>query len=244
MKISFNILAVLFLFSFSFFLGCGPTTYTTDRYEFSKYTPTESKQTKDNITIERVDLKEIPVEFKMVVQGCNAQGQSLVDNENKPYMVEEFIIPKNGLLEKLLITNNTDHVIRLSNTVIVAFDPSGNQYQVLSKDEIKAQLQLGRACPSTNQLINRLSTVKFFDRNTELLPNMTTAGFLYYMPQDWHIPGTWKLTIYDFPVETEASGVVKKTISFDFRTVLKKYKDTYKKEFMGNAQLLSSEEVQ
>ncbi|MHB1685950.1 MAG: hypothetical protein ACYCVH_01010 [Ignavibacteriaceae bacterium] len=233
----------LFLFLLFGFVGCGASTYTTDRYEFSPYSPTESKQTKENITIERVDLKKMPAELTMVVQGCNASGQLLVNNLNQPYMVDEYIVPKNGLLEKLLITNNTNHVIRFNNTVMVAFDPAGNQYPIMSKDEIKAQLQQERPCPSTNQLINKLNTIKFFDRNTELLPNMTTAGFIYYMPQDMRIPGTWKLTIYDFPVETDASGVVKKTIAFDFRSVEKKFKDTYKKEFLGQPERISTEEV-
>jgi len=244
MKIFNNIFVVLFLFTFSLlFIGCGASTYTSDRFEFTPYSSTEAKQTKENITIERVDLKEIPAEFKMVVQGCNAAGQTLVNSDNTPYMVNELVIPKKGLLEKLLITNNTNHVIRLNNTVMVAFDPSGNQYPIMSKDEIKAQLQQERYCPSTNQLINRLTTIKFFDRNTELLPNMTTAGFIYYIPQDWKIPGTWKLTIYDFPVETEASGVVKKTIAFDFRTVVKQFRDTFKKEFLGQPERISTEEV-
>ena len=236
----------LALFSISSLIvitGCGPSTYTLERYGFDPYSPTEAKQTKENITIERVDLKEIPPEFKMVVQGCNAAGQTLVNQDNTPYMVNELVLPKNGLLEKLLITNNTDHVIRLNNTVMVAFDPAGNQYPTLTKDEIKAQLQSERYCSSTNQLINRINTIKFFDRNTELLPNMTTSGYIYVIPQDWKIPGIWKLSIYDFPVETEASGVVKKTIAFEFRSVCKKYIDTYKKEFMGQPQLLSSEEV-
>jgi len=51
------------------------------------------------------------------------------------------------------------------------------------------------------------------------------------------------LTIYDFPVETEASGVVKKTIAFDFRTVVKQFRDTFKKEFLGQPERISTEEV-
>ena len=238
-----NIFVVLFLFTFlMLFIGCSGS-YIADRYEFSPYSPTESKQTKENITIERVDLKEIPAELKMVVQGCNASGQLLVDGEQKPYMVDEFILPKNGLVEKLLITNNTDHVIRLNNTVMVAFDPAGNKFPDHVRNEIVAQLYQTRSCPSTQQLTNRINTTKFFDRNTELLPNMTTAGFIYYIPQDWRIPGTWKLTIYDFPVETEASGVVKRTIAFDFRTVIKKFRDTFTTAFGKEPERISTEEV-
>jgi len=242
---SFNkYLFVSFLLTFCLInLGCGPSIYTNERYTFDQYSPTESKQTKENITIERVALKQMPVEFKMVVQGCDQDGQASFDYGN-PIMVESYVLPQNGLLEKILITNNTGNVIRFNNTVMVAFDPAGNQYPIMTKDEIKAQLQIERPCGSTLQLLNRLNTIKFFDRNTELLPNMTTAGFIYYIPQSWQIPGIWKLAIYDFPVETEASGIVKKAVSFDFRTVTKKFIDTYQKEPFNTPELISTEEVQ
>ncbi|KAF0152904.1 MAG: hypothetical protein FD143_832 [Ignavibacteria bacterium] len=233
----------LFIFSISVFVGCGASTYTSERYELAPYSSEESKQTKDNITIERVPLNEIPEEFKALVQGCNASGQLLVKSGNEPHMVYEYALPRGGYLEKLHITNNTGHVIRLNNSVIVAFDPANNQYPIKTKEEIKALLQQERPCPSTSQLESRITTLKFFERNTELLPNMTTTGYIYYKPQDWRIPGTWKLSIFDFPVETEASGVVKKAITFEMRSVVKKYIDTYKVEFMKQPEKVSSEEV-
>lgn len=238
------IMLITFTLSATIFVGCGATTYTSTRYELSAYSPNESKQTKDNITIERVPLNEIPEEFKAVVQDCNSSGQLLVGYNKEPRMVNEYALPSGGYLEKLNITNNTGHIIRLSNTIFVAFDPANNQYPIKTKDEIKALLQQERPCSSTKVLENRISTLKFLDRNTELLPNLTITGYIWYKPQDSKIPGTWKLSIFDFPVDTEPSGAVKKTVAFEFRSVVKKFIDTYKKEFMGQPEKISSEEVQ
>jgi hypothetical protein len=76
-------------------------------------------------------------------------------------MKKELALPKGAMIEKIAITNNTGHVVRLNTTVIAAFDPAGNQYDMLSKQEIASYLMQERPCPNTRQLANQLNLVKF-----------------------------------------------------------------------------------
>jgi hypothetical protein len=133
-------------------------------------------------------------------------------------------------LEKIGITNNTGHIIRLNSTVITGFDPADNQYNTLSKEEIASYLNQQRPCPSTQQLVNQLNLVKLISKNTELLPNRTTTGYVLYKPLDVKIPGVWKLSFYEIPVETNSAGIPTKTVNFEFKSLCKKYEDTYRQD--------------
>ena len=203
------------------------------------------KQTKENLTIERPYLEEVPPEFSAVVQKCQVEtGKMFVDAAGKPVMEKAFVVPAKSALEKISITNNTDHVVRLNSAVITYFDPADNQYNSLTKDEIKSYVQQERPCLSTNALLNQLSTIKMIDRNTELLPNRTYTGYLIFMPRDLNIAGTWKFSMYEIPVETDAAGKVTKTVQFDFRDELKKYRTTYRREnALAPAVVVSKEEM-
>ena len=212
-------------------VGCGPTTFTRTRIAFEPYAQDENKKTDFGITIERYDLDKIPAEFYTTIQDCNpANGKLYIDSYGEPVMKKELALPKNAMVEKIAITNNTGHVVRLNTTVITAFDPADNQYNTLSKQEIASYLMQERPCPNTKQLANQLNLVKLIDRNTELLPNRTTTGYLVYKPYDPSIPGVWKLSFYELPVETNAAGIPTKTVNFNFRSVCKKYTDTYRRE--------------
>jgi len=227
------------------FSGCGPSTFLRTRTEFCPYSQNENTQTQEGITIERHDLKKLPPEFTVNVQKCDpSDGMMLVDSNRKPIMEKVIALPKGSMLEKISITNNTGHIVRLNTTVITAFDPADNQYDTLSKGELKSYLLQERPCTSTNQMINQLNIVKLIDRNTELLPNRTTNGYLVYKPRDTSIPGIWKLSIYELPVATNAAGIVMQTVNFNFRSVCKKFQDTYRQDnLLADPVKISSEEI-
>ncbi|MFV9645594.1 MAG: hypothetical protein ACNYWU_07230 [Desulfobacterales bacterium] len=216
----------------SLLVGCGgPTTFTRIRSGFEPFAGDENKKTDSGITIERYDLNEIPPEFYATVQDCDPKdGKLYVNNRREPVMKKQIALPNHSMVEKIAITNNTGHVVRLNSTVITAFDPADNRYDTLSKEEIASYLQQERPCPNTPQLANQLNLVKLISRNTELLPNRTTTGYLVYKPHDTSMPGVWKLSFYELPVEANAAGIPTKTVNFDFRSVCKKYEDTYRRE--------------
>ena len=206
--------------------GCGPTTLTQTRFVFEPYSKTEEKQTKSKITIERIGLKEIPSEFYVTLQMCNPSTGSLYSS----LMETVQALPTGSMLEKFSITNDTGHIVRFNSIIIAAFDPADNQYDIISKDEIVAAKIIDRPCSNTYMIADKLKSIKFIDKNTELLPNRTTTGYIVYKPIDIKVPGSWKISFYDLPVETNSAGIPIKTINFDFRSIAKKYIDTYNQE--------------
>jgi hypothetical protein len=123
------------------------------------------------------------------------------------------------------------------------FDPAGIQYETLSKDELYSEvyshLTPDLKAEQSYPIINSSSkSLKMIDRNTELLPDYTTTGYILYVPDNFKMTGTWKLAIYEFPVETDDSGRSIKTINFTFRSISKKYIDQYE-----SGELVKSVEV-
>lgn len=226
-------------------MGCGPTTFTKTRISWEPYSQKELKQTKKGITIEQHFLNNWPPEFMANIQQCETStGKLYVDSNRNPIMEKTSILPENAWLEKVSITNNTGHILRLNMTAIALFDPADNQYDLLSKDEIASYLMQERPCTNTIRLVNQLNTVKLIGRNTELLPNRTYTGYLVFLPHDASLQGIWKLSLYELPVETNTAGIVTKTVNFEFRTLSKKYVDTYRRESpFADAVKISSEEV-
>jgi len=235
-----------FLLNLIALIGCGPTTFTKEKFRYQSYDKNENKQIKEGITIENIPIESTPPEMIANVQDCDpSDGKLYVDSRGEPVMKKRIILPKNAMFYKIAITNNTGHVVRLNSTVIALFDPADNQFDSLSKNQLSAYLMQERPCPNTNQLINQLNLIKLIGRNTELLPNRTTTGYVIFKPHNLKIPGVWKLSFYELPVETNAAGVVSKTVNFDFRTILKKYIVTYQRDNpLADAVEISTKEVQ
>ena len=222
------------------------TTFTRTRIELSPLNNKGNIQTQDKITFERHTIKDIPPEFIATIPECDkTTGSIKIDPiNNRPYTKQTRALPSGSFLEKISITNNTGHVVRLNSAVISAFDPADNQYQMLSKDEILSYLYQQFPCPpSQSGLANQVRLYRLIDRNTELLPNRTTTGYLVYLPVDGTMPGVWKLTIYDLPVKTNEAGAVVKTVNFELKSVAKVYKDTYTQEFLKPPVKISTVEV-
>jgi len=197
--------------------------FTKERYVWMPYSKSENVQTKSKITVERHDMNVLPPDFYI---------NNRKDRQSGTALPAILLAPQNALVEKISITNNTGHVIRMGNTVFRGFDPAGNQYETISKEELKAivfsQLTPDQKPEQSYPIINSsLRSIKMIDRNTELLPNYTTTGFIIYIPDNVNMVGTWKLSIYEFPVRTDESGRATKTIDFTFRTISKKYVDKY-----------------
>ncbi|ABC31242.1 hypothetical protein HCH_04542 [Hahella chejuensis KCTC 2396] len=211
--------------------GCGPSTFVKTRVDFEPFQGDLTKKTDSGISIERYFLKNVPDEFYLPVQSCDRETQlPIVGIDGKPKLTNELAIPKDTMLEKVSITNNTGHVIRLNSVVITAFDPADNQYDMLDKGQLASYLMQERPCAGTDKLISHQGIIRLISKNTELLPNRTVTGYLIYKPFDMNIPGVWKLSFYEIPVKTNSAGVPTKTVNFEFRSVLKKYQDTYKRE--------------
>jgi len=222
MKKAFLFIALAIMLTFFFFCA---RNFTRERYVWIPYNATEYKQTKEKMTIERFELNTLPPDF-------------MIMNRKDPYsgakLPNIYLAPLTGLIEKISITNNTGNVIRLNTTVFRAFDPAGNQFNIINKAELKAivysQLRPDMHPENSYPIIDsKLRSIKLIDRNTELLPNYTTTGYIIFIPDNYRMSGIWKLAIYDLPVATDAAGRPTKTVKFEFRSIAKKYLDVYER---------------
>lgn len=224
--------------------GCGPTTFTQIRYELKPFDEKEGKQSKEGVTVEVSLMKEMPPPFYATVQGCNEQGQPEVDYAGRPVVRNVALHNDTQLWYRFAFTNGTDHVIRFNSVVIRLFDPAGNQWEPLTKDDLMADFLANFPCPAGQQVVSQFRTIKIIDRNAEILPDTTLTGWLAFKPADWRIPGIWKLAIYEVPVATGKAGKVTRTTRFEYRFVIKKFAETYRQESpFAKPQLVESHEV-
>lgn len=241
-KLSFILSLILAII---FMSGCGQKTFTKVRFTSTPYSKDGDEQTKQDIIIKRYEIKNTPDELIARVPKCDKKtNMNLLDSKGKHVMETALVIPRGCWIEKIGITNNTGHIIRLDNITAVLFDPAGNPYNVLTKEETESYIRVQRPCPGSQYLIDRLNIIKFITPRKELLPDITTTGYLLFKPQKTAIQGAWKLSLYNVPCKTDNTGKVIKSVDFDFISIIKKYKDTYTQEgYLKKPVKISSQEI-
>ena len=224
--------------------GCAPVTFTKQRFDWEPYDKNEYVQKKEGITVEMHRLSEVPAEFFTNVQACNHSLVPLVKSSGQPVMERITLVPAGHIIDKVTITNNTDHVIRLNQAVLRLFDPAGNQAEALDYEQLQAALYAARPCPTTQHVVPQLKLLKLYGRNVEIVPGTSFTGFLVFHPNTIEMAGTWKLALFEIPVRTDDAGRVKKTTQFEMRSVVKQYTDYYQRQnVLAPAVLQRSEAV-
>lgn len=227
-------------------------------YESKPYSASEFVQVKDGLKVELIggpaivgNSNPLPPEFVRSAIKCDSSGKPLYGSGdprivnpadggrpklavplfNVAAQTEEVRILQPGMwVQKLTITNQTGHVIRLNTAVVRLFDPSGTQATPIALDEIKAYLLGSRFCPTTRDVVASLTGLSLLNREVEIVPRTSFTGFVVFRPQQ-PVPGVWKLAIYELPTQTNAAGQVVKTTQFEIRSVLQRYEATYETEF-------------
>jgi len=210
--------------------GCAPVTFTKQRFEWEAYDKNEYVQTKEGITVEMHRLSEVPAEFFTNVQACNQSLVPVVKSTGQPVMERITLVPVGHIIDKVTITNHTDHVIRLNQAVLRLFDPAGNQAEALDYEQLQAALFAARPCPTTQYVVPQLKLLKLYGRNVEIVPGTSFTGFLVFHPNTIEMAGMWKVALYEIPVRTDDAGRVKKTTQFEIRSVAKQYTDYYQRK--------------
>lgn len=227
-----------------FIVGCAPIISKTTRLEWSPYDQNEDKQEKDGIIVEMKNAKTFPPSFYVRAQACNENGALLVTQNGEAVMDDVCLVRPGQYWQQVAITNNTDHIIRLNQVVMRLFDPTGNQNEPVSKDDLSSSFIANRPCASSYQIVEKFKLIKMIDRNIEILPNSTVTGWVAFIPASMSVPGMWKLAVYEIPTKVDDTGKVTKTARFEFRNNLKKYMDTYEQKDMFKPKvLIDSKEV-
>ncbi|MDD5430683.1 MAG: hypothetical protein PHP03_00435 [Candidatus Pacebacteria bacterium] len=234
----------MFLFS-----GCGTMTTQMVRFQYLPYDMNENAQTKDGLTVEEIDSRTPPDYLYFDYQKRDESGVKLFSgveskySSPRPVMAKGCFMLRGQFWAQISITNNTDHVLRLNDTVIKLLDPVNDSSDPLTKENIIAEASNVYRVPSYD-LANYFGGIKLIDRNVEVLPSMTFTGWIAFRPPNAENPGIWKVVIYEIPVRVDDAGLVKKRTRFEFRTIVKKIIETYEQDGMfGNKKLVHTEEV-
>jgi hypothetical protein len=169
------------------------------------------------------DVRQLPEAFFATVIACDRAGRLLVDRYGNPVTERVGLTSPGQFWEQVAITNQTDHIVRLNTVAIRLFDPSGNQLEPLTKEDLESAFLSRRPCRSSEQAARQIRAIKLIDRNMEIVPNSTATGWLPFAPPSLQMPGIWKFTFYDIPVRIDQSGRTTKATQFEMRSIAKKY---------------------
>ncbi len=210
--------------------ACGPATFTRKSVVWEPYAAAESRQRKDNVTVDLTFVDQLPPSFTVTVARCDQAGRIVVDQKNRPILETLTLGTNDQAWQKVAITNNTENVIRMNGVVIRLFDPAANQYSALTFDDLRAELYSKRPCASTEQAMNMFRVNNIFDRNMEIVPGTTTTFWVAFKPASRMMPGLWKFALYDVPVSVDPAGRPLRTTRFETRIAVKEVIDTFMRE--------------
>lgn len=138
------------------------------------------------------------------------------------------------------VTNNSDHVLKFSNSVIALEDSAGNTFDALGKSEAKFYLKRALSLALTEEgvpieKINRAvdisdlysdqMLVRLIDNNFKVLPGRTKKGFLAFnygkfTNQEFRefVFGQERLNVqlFEVPIKVDKAGKTSETTGFSF----------------------------
>jgi hypothetical protein len=223
-------------------VACGPQISKKTRLSWAPFDSNEFHQTRSGVTVENKEVKEFPASMVVQTPACGANGVPIFDEKAQPVVEKATFAQPGQVWYQVSVTNDTDHILRLGSTVIRLFDPAGNQIEPLGKDDVLAEF-VGN-CLLRGQSADRLRLVKFLDRNVEIVPKTTVTAWLAFHPPSADVPGTWKLALYELPVEMDDAGKVTRTERFEVRSIVKKFEDTFQADSpFEEARLVGTQEL-
>lgn len=253
MKIKHVFFAILAV-STAVFSGCSPkiatSTYKSEAYlNLSEKTP--SSQTKGGITI---DVK-LPSEsdyknpkfnrvfnFKVIPKATTISMK--LDPEGYYEFTENVELPFYLDLTpfKVVISNNTDHILRLKDSRIVFIDNNSEEpYRGLTKQELVQDItqlpvyqvtlrDLKAKHPNSKPgyiesqlkmaLLDIIDDLKIINNfNNEIIPDMKSSGVIIF-PVSSKKLSEGKVSFVDFISKTDAAGNATEKVRFDYETTL------------------------
>jgi hypothetical protein len=228
MKLSLVILAAVTTLA-----ACGPATFTRTRTEYAPMSAGEFRQEKDGVIVELRPGTQLPPNFFANVPRCDQLGRVIVDRNGQPYMDQVSLARPSQIWQEMAITNHTDHVLRMNGVAIRLFDPSGGQFEALTRDDMAALLYNERPCFSTQQAGAVFRSVKIFDRNIEVVPGTTSTFWVPFLPAAKNMTGVWKFSVYEVPSKVDSTGRPTKTTQFHMRLVAKEITETLHRDGPG-----------
>jgi hypothetical protein len=224
--------------------ACTPTTFTRTRIAWKPYDEREYKQQKERVTVEMKTVQDFPEVFYASVQACDQSGRPVADPFGKPIMERVSFVSPGQFWQQVAITNQTDHVIRFNNVAIRVFDPSGDQSEPLTRDDLVSMFFSRRPCRSSELAVNRFRGIKILDRNMEIVPGTTATSWIAFRPPSMQTPGIWKFAFYDIPVQVDQAGRTTKAARFEMRSVATMFTDTYVQDnLLSPPQLIETKET-
>lgn len=224
-------------------VGCGPATFTRKTFVWEPFDARETRQQRDNVTVELKFVDELPPSFFASAARCDPLGRIVVDKNGRQVLERISLGTIDQVWQQVAVTNDTQNVIRFNGVVVRLFDPAGTQYSVLTKGDLQAELLSKRPCPSTQQALGIFAANPIFDRNIEIVPGTTSTFWVAFRPATRAMQGVWKIALYDVPVSLDPAGRPLRTTRFETRIAVKEVSETYRRDsLMAKPQLLERTE--
>ena len=203
-------------------VGCEsvPKTPRTAVYNLKINSNSSSKITKDDVTIK---INPITIfNYKGFPEIYETLKYSTYENT----WTFPLIFPNLPAFE-LMITNNTNHVIRFNRVVIKLQDNNGQMIDSNVKKDLINNVNLiiksyqAREIDIDTSLVPVLSKIEkidIIDENFELLPDMTQKAYLTFnIPKEsLQTKQYLKVILYDVPVKMDEAGNIAKATKFEF----------------------------
>lgn len=141
---------------------------------------------------------------------------------------------------EVAVTNNSDHVLKFSNSVLALEDSAGNIFDALGKSEAKSYLKQSLLLALTKEKVprNRVNAavdisdlysdqilVHLIDNNFKVLPGRTKKGFLAFnygrfsnreFKKFVYEQERLNVQLFEIPIKVDKAGKISETTSFSF----------------------------
>lgn len=218
--------------------GCatGPQVKTVveDSYSIESVGGT-SRRSIGNVTIEdRGEAHRVaqPVQ----VQACDGHRLKYRREERKTKEGErrveerpvfETVDPLRSVyIRRLMIRNDTGHILRLNRMDAVLVDAAGNDNEFVTKSALRRRLRAERPCRSTRGLVASLRGLKLLGADIRMRPGRVAELYAAFSGVDERIVGDWTMELHEVPVAFDAAGRIVQLATFEFPLVSKGFRTT------------------
>jgi hypothetical protein len=153
-------------------------------------------------------------------------------------VLEDCVIPTGPATLDISFDNRTGHVVRFAGSVISLVDAAGNSYQLLTKDQMLAQVQSGAWLPNRSwprpgfaegyigtdertllaDAVRKAQGLPYLDLSAQILPDTRLAVFATFDVPRAVLGNTaqLKFVIYDLVTSTDDAGNATRRSRFEF----------------------------
>jgi hypothetical protein len=197
----------------SLFIGCAGKAVMKEVTSLEARSEADTRATKNGVTVQvtpvnPTNASQYPV---LACQYTYIKKTILGDSQTKAKL--DNVLP--GVTFVLKVTNNTDHIIKMSGSAI-GLTVAGKDVNQMSKEQI---LQFWSAANPLNmppELALAVNGIPLWDEEAKILPGRSSEVFATFQIELKKGIGGATMAIYDLVTNTDAAGNPTERTNFDF----------------------------